>query len=164
MGLTLLLERELKRLDRRGGRRRLVRVATVLAFVCVLLAGHSKGPSGPLVFVLGINAAKEAFDDLGRHRSDAAVNKRPALTIVTKRVPSEQVPSADDDFARQDDAPTRDAESGNGSEKNEDDENDETRERVEVAVARATWRDLRVGDVVLLRGDDEIPALSLIHI
>ena len=98
------------------------------AFFPGLSPTHWSTTLGPLVFVLGINAAKEAFDDAGRHRSDAAVNKRPALTIVTKRVPSEQVPSADDDFAR-DDARTRDAESGNGSEKNEDDENDETRER-----------------------------------
>jgi magnesium-transporting ATPase (P-type) len=30
----------------------------------------------PLVFVLAVNAAKEAYDDVGRHRSDAATNAR----------------------------------------------------------------------------------------
>lgn len=46
-GSTLLLSRELTRLDRHGGRRRIVRGATILFFAVVLLSAHGQGPLMP---------------------------------------------------------------------------------------------------------------------
>ncbi|MGE0706781.1 MAG: hypothetical protein AB7N76_06210 [Planctomycetota bacterium] len=46
-GLGLLLGRELSRLDRAGGRRRLVRVATVLFFAAVCFGAADAGPQAP---------------------------------------------------------------------------------------------------------------------
>lgn len=46
-GAWLLLERELARLDRRGGRRRLGRVALLFVLVCVLAATARSGPQAP---------------------------------------------------------------------------------------------------------------------
>lgn len=37
---------------------------------------HWSTTIGPLLFVLSINAVKEAVDDYGRHKSDAEVNAR----------------------------------------------------------------------------------------
>lgn len=46
-GAWLLLERELARLDRRGGRRRLGRVGLLLLLLCVLAVSRNQGPQAP---------------------------------------------------------------------------------------------------------------------
>ena len=48
---------------------------------------HWSTTIAPLAFVLSINAAKEAYDDYFRHRSDAAVNATPCVRILRPKNP-----------------------------------------------------------------------------
>jgi phospholipid-translocating ATPase/phospholipid-transporting ATPase len=45
---------------------------------------HWSTTIGPLLFVLSINAVKEAVDDYGRHKSDAEVNARTVEVVRVK--------------------------------------------------------------------------------
>ena len=84
---------------------------------------HWSTTIAPLAFVLSINAAKEAYDDYFRHRSDAAVNATPCVRILRPKNP-----------------PRGDAET--------------SASRLETV----RWKDLRVGDIALVRNNQELPA------
>ena len=84
---------------------------------------HWSTTIAPLAFVLSINAAKEAYDDYFRHRSDAAVNATPCVRILRPK------------------NPPRDAAAP-------------TTSRLETV----RWKDLRVGDIALVRNNQELPA------
>uniref|UniRef100_G3UAK1 P-type ATPase N-terminal domain-containing protein n=1 Tax=Loxodonta africana TaxID=9785 RepID=G3UAK1_LOXAF len=45
----------------------------------------------PLVCLLTIRAARDLVDDIGRHRSDTAINNRPCQILVGKRFPVEEM-------------------------------------------------------------------------
>ena len=129
------------------------------AFFPGLSPTHWSTTIGPLLVVLSINAAKEAVDDYGRHKSDAEVNAR---TVEVVRV----TPGRDGDDT---------TESRRASDKNDKKERSIDRsvadaesaiepsiEHLNVRVERVKWRDLRVGDVARVRGDAEIPADMLL--
>ena len=84
---------------------------------------HWSTTIAPLAFVLSINAAKEAYDDYFRHRSDAAVNATPCVRILRPKNPP-----------RGDTAPTT------------------------TRLETVRWKDLRVGDIALVRNNQELPA------
>ena len=96
---------------------------------------HWSTTIAPLAFVLSINAAKEAYDDYFRHRSDAAVNATPCVRILRPDNPNDPQMGAK---ARRRSAATSSPAS--------------------TVLETIRWKDLRVGDLALVRNNQELPA------
>ena len=97
---------------------------------------HWSTTIAPLAFVLSINAAKEAYDDYFRHRSDAAVNATPCVRILRPDDPND--PQMGGGKARRRSAATSSPAS--------------------TVLETIRWKDLRVGDLALVRNNQELPA------
>ena len=112
---------------------------------------HWSTTIGPLLVVLSINAAKEAVDDYGRHKSDAEVNARTVEVVrVTPGSSRGDEPTASRRVPDEKDQKNAIAESPESA--------IQSIEHLNVRFERVKWRDLRVGDVARVRGDAEIPA------
>lgn len=86
----------------------------------------------PVTVVVLISIIKEGVEDMKRHDADAQVNARPVRLLVRNRRSVDGV--AGDDEA--------DRDTGNDT----------------MMVKTVQWRDLRVGSVVLLTNNEEVPA------
>ena len=96
---------------------------------------HWSTTIAPLAFVLSINAAKEAYDDYFRHRSDAAVNATPCVRILRPDNPNDpQI-------------------GGKGRRRSA-----VTSSPASTVLETIRWKDLRVGDLALVRNNQELPA------
>ena len=116
---------------------------------------HWSTTIGPLLVVLSINAAKEAVDDYGRHKSDAEVNARTVEVVrVTPGSSRGDEPTASRRVPDEKDQKNAIAESPESA--------IQSIEHLNVRFERVKWRDLRVGDVARVRGDAEIPADMLL--
>ena len=116
---------------------------------------HWSTTIGPLLVVLSINAAKEAVDDYGRHKSDAEVNARTVEVVrVTPGSSCGDEPTASRRVPDEKDQKNAIAESPESA--------IQSIEHLNVRFERVKWRDLRVGDVARVRGDAEIPADMLL--
>ena len=116
---------------------------------------HWSTTIGPLLVVLSINAAKEAVDDYGRHKSDAEVNARTVEVVrVTPGSSRGDEPTASRRVPDEKDQKNAIAASPESA--------IQSIEHLNVRFERVKWRDLRVGDVARVRGDAEIPADMLL--
>ena len=96
---------------------------------------HWSTTIAPLAFVLSINAAKEAYDDYFRHRSDAAVNATPCVRILRPDDPND--PQVGGKARRRSAA---------------------TSSPASTVLETIRWKDLRVGALALVRNNQELPA------
>ena len=121
---------------------------------------HWSTTIGPLLVVLSINAAKEAVDDYGRHKSDAEVNARTVEVVrVTPGSSRGDEPTASRRVPNEKDKKNAIAESPESAVERS---TEQSIEHSNVRFERVKWRDLRVGDVARVRGDAEIPADMLL--
>ena len=121
---------------------------------------HWSTTIGPLLVVLSINAAKEAVDDYGRHKSDAEVNARTVEVVrVTPGSSRGHEPTASRRVPNEKDKKNAIAESPESAVERS---TERSIEHLNVRFERVKWRDLRVGDVARVRGDAEIPADMLL--
>ena len=124
------------------------------------LADDGSTTIGPLLVVLSINAAKEAVDDYGRHKSDAEVNARTVEVVrVTPGSSRGDEPTASRRVPNEKDKKNAIAESPESAVERS---TEQSIEHSNVRFERVKWRDLRVGDVARVRGDAEIPADMLL--
>jgi phospholipid-translocating ATPase len=100
----------------------------------------------PLLIFVCLSMAKEGYDDLRRHRLDKEENER-EVDVLEKRVPPDTGDSSQVDAQ----ANSKHAESG-------------YQETATVCWRTEKWQHIRVGQIVLLRRDEPVPAdIVLLH-
>ncbi|KAK3308501.1 uncharacterized protein B0T15DRAFT_550595 [Chaetomium strumarium] len=120
---------------------------------------------GPLIAFVALSMAKEGYDDYRRYRLDKLENRSSAWVLDPERTVKEQTRSGGRRFPG---LPIRKSEKAAADTEEQaqatGDEAIGTRDAESGHWARVQWQDLRVGDIIRLRRDDNVPAdIVLLH-
>ncbi|KAI5924225.1 hypothetical protein F4810DRAFT_709943 [Camillea tinctor] len=119
----------------------------------------------PLLFFVAISMTKEGYDDFRRYQLDKAENKAPAFIFDPERAGTSSTREKLANMANK--RPGRRKTEDPGGERGEVTELQSMGQQHEKAASewrRIQWRNIRVGDIIRLRRDDNVPAdMVLLH-
>jgi phospholipid-translocating ATPase len=122
---------------------------------------------GPLIAFVALSMAKEGYDDYRRYRLDKLENRSSAWVLDPERTVKERTGRGHRRFPG---LPIRNSEKTSADTEEQDQDQatgDQTigaRDAESGRWARVQWQDIRVGDVIRLRRDDNVPAdIVLLH-